>query len=276
MTLRFLATFVSLCLCLVAQVARADLPKIMPLGDSITAGWNQPSYRLPLYRALQAQNCQIDFVGQQTLTSRSAESPGRYPGLHFPTFSARSHPGYAAEEHWHPAMGDDTDHEGYPGLKAAALLRRTWAAIRMAQPDYVLLHIGTNDILDAPDFRHNKADMVKFAISIVGKINEIMAAVFSSHRNPQDVKILLANLIPTDPRKRQKFWIDEPALSRILTRYINVLAENKNDPRIILVDVASNFDHVSMTTDGIHPNAEGEQFLADAWMQALFKAGLCQ
>jgi len=152
MTLRFFYPFVSMSIGLVLwSTALADTPRIMPLGDSITAGWNQPSYRLSLARLLEQRDCKVDFVGNQVLTSYTPDKPGKFPGLHFQSFSETTHPGYPPGEHWDPDLGDDTDHAGYPGKKVIDLLQVTMGEVRVAQPDYVLLHIGTNDVIKAFD-----------------------------------------------------------------------------------------------------------------------------
>lgn len=280
MTLRFFYSFVSMALGLVllgtasANSPKSEPPKIMPLGDSITAGWNQPSYRLFLARQLEARNCKVDFVGNQVFTSHRSDKPTQFPGLHFPSFSAKTHPGYAPGEHWDPELTDDTDHAGYPGAKAKDLLNVTLGEVRAAQPDYVLLHIGTNDVVKAFDV-HTKDDYARFSIEVVRKIDQIVKSVFAGHKNPEKVMILLANMIPSDPRSEKKTYRNEFQLSKTLTRYIEALVEGKSDPRLVKVDVSSGFEPTSMTTDGIHPNARGEKYIASAFLRSLIQVGLC-
>lgn len=252
----------------------AEIPRLMPLGDSITAGWNQPSYRMALSRALEARGCEVDLVGNQILTSRAAQTPHRFPGFHFPSFSPATHPEYNPEDHWDPESGDDTDHAGYPGATSSELLKMVWAEVRVAQPDYILLHVGTSDVLEALSGR-TREEWAEFAIKTVSKINEITMAIYSSHKHPQNARILLANLIPAKPTLRDKEWLNEFQLSKTLSRYITVFVKGKNDPRLTLVDVASGFDVEQMTTDGIHPNLEGEQHIANAFLTALLDSGLC-
>lgn len=275
MTLRFFCSIVSMAIGLVLSMSiKAEVPKILPLGDSITAGWSQPSYRLPLSRSLEQRNCNVDFVGNQVLTSHTPLTPDKFPGLHFPSFSAETHPGYPAGEHWDPAQGDDTDHAGYPGAKVADLLPVTLGEVRSAQPDYVLLHIGTNDVLKAYEV-HTEDEYARFSIETVRSLNQIIKTILSGHRDPANIKILLANLIPVDPDDSEQTYMDEFAISNTLRRYIEALAEGQNDPRLILVDVATGFDIEKMTTDGIHPNAIGERHIAKAFFNTLIKLGLC-
>jgi lysophospholipase L1-like esterase len=89
--------------------------RIMPLGDSITAGVGSSTgsgYRQVLRGELAANGLTVDFVGSQR----------RGPG-------------------------PDADHEGHPGWRTDQLIDglRPWLAA--ARPDVVLLDIGTNDLL---------------------------------------------------------------------------------------------------------------------------------
>ncbi|WP_143167842.1 GDSL-type esterase/lipase family protein [Chroogloeocystis siderophila] len=95
-------------------------PKVMPLGDSITAGQHavQPTpgtYRIQLWKNLRADNLSVDFVGSQ--------------------FNGP------------PSLGDK-NHEGHGGWtinQIAGLVDQ--GSIKTYQPQIVLLMIGTNDVL---------------------------------------------------------------------------------------------------------------------------------
>ncbi|WP_146087213.1 GDSL-type esterase/lipase family protein [Chroococcidiopsis sp. TS-821] len=95
-------------------------PKVMPLGDSITAGEHKVdptpgTYRIQLWKNLRADNLSIDFVGSQ--------------------FNGP------------PSLGDK-NHEGRGGWtinQIASLVDR--GIIKTYQPQIVLLMIGTNDVL---------------------------------------------------------------------------------------------------------------------------------
>ncbi|GEL26809.1 hypothetical protein PSU4_57630 [Pseudonocardia sulfidoxydans NBRC 16205] len=90
--------------------------RVMPLGASSTAGIGSAStagYRGPLYRMLQRDAINVDYVG-----------------------SLRSGPS------WLP----DKDNEGHSGWTLAMLAPKVGAWVRAARPDVVLLHAGTNDL----------------------------------------------------------------------------------------------------------------------------------
>ncbi|MCC3654477.1 SGNH/GDSL hydrolase family protein [Streptomyces sp. S07_1.15] len=88
--------------------------RVMPLGDSITDGFNVPGgYRVDLWQKLVAGGHEIDFVGSQ------ANGPGN--------------------------LGD-RDHEGHSGWTIAQIDSNIESWLRTYTPDTILLHIGTNDM----------------------------------------------------------------------------------------------------------------------------------
>jgi acyl-CoA thioesterase-1 len=90
--------------------------KIMPLGDSITAGYSpRDSYRWPLWRLIQQGGFDVDFVGSV-------------------------HPQFA------PDNAFDDDHEGHWGFLTTQILGQLPGWLEANTPDVVLLHIGTNDV----------------------------------------------------------------------------------------------------------------------------------
>jgi lysophospholipase L1-like esterase len=103
----------------VASPALAATPvRIMPLGDSITAG--PGCWRAKLWHRLQtAGYTNIDFVGTQS------DGGGCNPGYSY-----------------------DFDHEGHGGFAATGIANNNqlppWLAA--ARPDIVIMHLGTNDM----------------------------------------------------------------------------------------------------------------------------------
>jgi lysophospholipase L1-like esterase len=88
--------------------------RVMPLGDSITDGFNVPGgYRINLWQRMAADRLTVDFVGS------GANGPA--------------------------ALGDH-DHEGHSGWKIRDLDANITGWLRQSAPRTVLLHIGTNDI----------------------------------------------------------------------------------------------------------------------------------
>ncbi len=88
--------------------------KVMPLGDSITDGFNVPGgYRVDLWQKLVAGGRTVDFVGSMT------NGPG--------------------------SLGD-RNHEGHSGWTIAQIDSNITNWLRTYAPRTILLHIGTNDM----------------------------------------------------------------------------------------------------------------------------------
>ncbi|TDC80420.1 SGNH/GDSL hydrolase family protein [Streptomyces hainanensis] len=88
--------------------------RVMPLGDSITDGFNVPGgYRIGLWERLVAGGQTVDFVGSMS------NGPGN--------------------------LGD-RDHEGHSGWTIAGIDANVSRWLTTYQPQTILLHIGTNDI----------------------------------------------------------------------------------------------------------------------------------
>src|SRR4051794_37307731 len=91
--------------------------RVMPLGASSTVGSGSPEtagYRGPLQTLLARDGVTVDMVGSQ---------------------------------HSGPASVRDVDFEGYGGLTLEDMRLRVAGWVRRANPDVVLLHMGTNDLL---------------------------------------------------------------------------------------------------------------------------------
>jgi lysophospholipase L1-like esterase len=88
--------------------------RVMPLGDSITDGFNVPGgYRINLWQRMGAGGFTVDFVGS----------------------------GFNG-----PASLGDHDHEGHSGWRIDQLDANIVAWLRNSAPRTILMHIGTNDV----------------------------------------------------------------------------------------------------------------------------------
>lgn len=196
--------------------------RIMPLGDSITeSSKGRPSYRYYLWKLALARGYRIDLVGSKHGVARGA-----------------------------PLHSDfDMDHEGHSGWRADQILAQiaTWSA--EARPDFVLLHLGHNDLCQGQ--------------SAASTVEELGAIINTLREANAHVGILLAQVIASAA----------PCLSQIpvFNAQLPALAEAKTLPSspVLIVDQHSNFDPTTMTYDQVHPNAAGESHMADRWMTAL-------
>ena len=205
---------------------------ILPLGDSITRGdttadSTSGSYRYYLYTSLVSAGYDVDFVGSTT-----------HPGFTRFTF--------------------DQDHDGHGGYTTGMYLSyqgkeplRSWLAAS-SSPDYVLLHLGTNDAIQQVPMATRLANLR----AIVGILRE---------KNP-DVTILLAQLIPTADAYRNTHQVVPfnnalPALAADCST---------SSSRILVVDQYTGYDGVTENgADGIHPTASGMKRMASTWSVAL-------
>ena len=195
----------------------------MPLGNSVTqADQNHNSYRRPLWRKLQAGGYPVDFVGSQ-----SSNFNGPPPNPDF-----------------------DLNHEGHWGWRVDELLvfARNWAAA--AQPNVVLVHAGSNDMLQNQ--------------SINGTRDELGQLIDQLRLGQPSIKILLAQLIPTAITSANS---NITALNALLP----TLAQQKTTTQspVIIVDQNTGFDANTDTYDRVHPTATGEEKMATRWYAAL-------
>jgi lysophospholipase L1-like esterase len=194
----------------------------MPLGDSITQADNEhDSYRRLLWQNLRSSGFNIDFVG-----------------------SERSHHGGNA-----PNDDFDWDHEGHWGWRADEILERIGEWATRYPADIVLIHLGTNDVLE----RQN----VDETIEELGRIIDELRSV-----NPR-VAVLLAQIIPIADSRN--------TVVRTLNERIDQLGKGKNrdDAPVIVVDQYTDFDPATDTYDGLHPGFSGEKKMAERWFGAL-------
>ncbi len=203
-----------------------QLTRIMPLGDSITQGWNEsPNYRSYLWDKLWNAGYYVDFVGGES----KPWDGGNFPNLNF-----------------------DQNNEGHANIRADQIADNvaTWASTNRS--DIVLLHAGSNDILQGQSTDSTIADL--------GRIIDGLRSA-----NPS-VKILLAQIIPLPDFETQV---------ADLNGQIPGLAASKSTAQspVIVVDQNSGFDSNNDigTFDGkkIHPNASGDSKIADRWYAAL-------
>ena len=197
--------------------------KIMPLGDSITQsskGLN--SYRYYLWHLLIDAGYRPDFVGSRV-------GVGGGP----------------------PANADfDMDHEGHAGWRADEMLAQTQTLTRAASPDFVLLHIGTNDL--------SQGRSVDSTVTDIAGIIDALRAV-----NPR-MRILMAQIIGKT---------GTPSVATLNARLPALVADKQEvESPIVLVDEFTGFDPATMTYDGTHPNAVGDSRMADRWFEQLAPA----
>jgi lysophospholipase L1-like esterase len=199
----------------VAQAATAT--RIMPLGDSITDGFNVPGgYRITLKPKLDAGGYATDFVGTQ--------SNG-------------------------PASLTDREHQGLTGWRIDQLDANIVTWLQQTTPDTVLLHIGTNDMIQSIDLANAPA-------RLGGLIDKITAT-------RPDAQVLVASIVPLGTASQE-------ATVKTYNAAIPGLVQSRASAgkHVHFVDM-----HAALTTadlaDGIHPTEAGYAKMATVWYDAL-------
>ncbi len=200
--------------------------KIMPLGDSITEGAEgHASYRFWLWKRLNLAGYDVDFVGSRT----GVGAPG----------GGQTAPLYTD---W------DVNHEGHSGWRTDQILDKIDEWAPQFAPDVVLLHLGTNDMLQSHTVQET-----------VDRLGQIIDTIRASRPN---VKIAMAKIIP----------------SRVLNNNIIALnnqipgivsAKNTAQSPVVLVDQFAGYDAFADNYDEYHPNPRGERKMTAKWLPAV-------
>jgi len=189
--------------------------RVMPLGDSITDGFNVAGgYRIDLWRQFVAGGYTIDFVGSQ--------------------FNG-------------PASLGDHDHQGLTGWRIDQLDANVVNWLQATTPRTVLLHIGTNDIIQNVDLANAPARLS----ALVDKITNTVP----------DAEVFVATVVPLS---------GQDAAVRAFNSAIPAMVQSKASAgrRVHLVDMYSALTTADLA-DGIHPSLAGYDKMAAVWFRAL-------
>ncbi|PZD72404.1 Multidomain esterase [Acaryochloris thomasi RCC1774] len=190
--------------------------RLMPLGDSITEGLETDpdgGYRIPLWNSFVSDGFDIDFVG-----------------------SLQTGP---------PTI--DVDHEGHRGFRIDEIADSVDDWLSTAQPDTILLMIGTNDILGNFDLE-NAPDRLS------SLIDQITAQA-------PDADLFVSSIAPGERA------VDDTQQTIDFNAAIQPIIEAKGG-NVTFVDINSQLS-LSDLIDEIHPNAVGYEKIADAWYEAI-------
>ncbi len=194
--------------------------KIMPLGDSNTEGWGSwdlGAYRDDLWRLFENNtNFSVDFVGPH------ATGP----------------------------QGFDRDNAGFSGWKIAEIDSAVDGWLNDAQPDMVLLEIGTNDIL--------RDDNISQAPS---RLNKLIDNITNQLPNTQ---LLVASIPPISRTEEQRQQAIE------FNSHIPGIVDSKAalGKNVSFVDIFSALTPDDLQ-DGVHATVEGYSKIADVWYDAI-------
>lgn len=193
--------------------------RIMPLGDSITAGIgtiDRGGYREPLWEKCQIARWDVSFVGSQQ------DGPGSLL---------------------------DRNNEGHPGWRIDQISAKVVGWLEATQPQIILLHIGTNDIIQG------------YSPAVAAaRLQYLLDQITTTDPNAD---VVVAQIIP----------LGKPLLDlrvAAYNRYIPLIAHQMaaRGKHVAYIDMY-NIVPVSDLTDGIHPNVAGYALMANEWYQAL-------
>lgn len=143
----------------------------------------------------------------------------------------------------------DQDHEGHPGWTTQDGLENIDSIIAATQPDIVLLDLGANDVQEG-------FPMSTIESNLEGIIEHLKAA------NP-NIVILLADPTPYRGPNSSRMSKLKGVISRVAT------LENQPGSSVLIVNLFGGFNVRKDTSDGMHPNEIGEQFIAQRFFAAL-------
>jgi lysophospholipase L1-like esterase len=190
--------------------------RVMPLGASSTVGKGSPEtagYRGPLQELLARDGVDVDLVGSLN------NGPGSVP---------------------------DRDHEGRSGITLEAMEPHVAGWVRKAGPDVILLHNGTNDLLQG-------AAAEEAAVRLEGVLSEIVAV--------SDAHVIVAGVWGErgDERTREEF-------ERLSAVTVARFWERGHSMRFV---DATDLLRPDELADGLHPDTEGYQRIAEMWEQEI-------
>ncbi len=233
--------FITALMVLMMIPAHAQAPiKVMPLGDSITYGYNGVNYpngsppggyRKQLANRFAGAGIGYDFVGNSSLN---------------------------------PALGIDPNHNGYLGIRTDQALSALsgWLTVN---PDVVLLHLGTNDMI-----QHIPIS------TAIGNLSQIIQQITA---NSPIRRLYIATIIPImDTRNgytpsEWKVIIDayNAQVRTLVGQYAN------QGRKVFLTDMsaglvyteANSINNVFQPGDGTHPGQVGYNKMGDYWFNSI-------
>jgi acyl-CoA thioesterase I len=149
-----------------------------------------------------------------------------------------------------PVKDFDLDHEGHWGWRVDEILAQLDGWAKATKPDIVLIHLGTNDIAQQQDLKET-----------IAELKQVIAKLRSA--NPK-VRVLLAQIIPL-----QGSEVKCKEFNRLLQAFTRQTSTQQSP--VVTVDQFTGFRAESGkdTYDGAHPNAIGEQKMAQRWLNGL-------
>jgi lysophospholipase L1-like esterase len=238
--------------------------KVMPFGDSITAGdsnitlptnymgadySHEGGYRIELFARAHADGKRMTFVGSVS------SGPTTVGGATFPRMN-EGHGGYTI------------DNEIVAGNDAASrtgispLLDPPASVVTTYQPDIILLLIGINDL------QHN--------FDVTDAPNRLGALLDKIYTQDAHVLVMVGTLLPTGTAVAPDVGTQlNPSVDAFNKTLVNIVATRAAaGHHVALVDLHTPFANTAnyattLLSDNIHPSAAGYFLLGDTWYAAI-------
>eukprot|EP00759_Apiculatamorpha_spiralis_P013123 PhF_6_TR19932/c0_g1_i1/m.28999 len=257
-------------------ITKVNSLKVMPFGDSITTCCHEcqvqpevvaPPFRRYLVERLKpwngyvntlwhmihqhdnTSNMQVHFVGRVKECMRNSSKVNRVPRT------------------W------DLQYEGYYGQTIKQLQGYLPGALEL-NPDVILLHAGTNDLIDPK--RHGNRPLIA--------MKHLKYLVDTMLKHPSVQHVFVAQIIPFIIWSRRvqrtrdfSYHLHHPimtAMEREVALYnqhiVRTFSAKGYEGKVTVVDMNSGFNVTTyLHGDGLHPNEKGEIHLAMRWYQAI-------
>jgi len=149
----------------------------------------------------------------------------------------------------------DGDNEGHGGALVTTVAEQNQlpAWLAATRPDVVLMHFGTNDVWS------NRATS-----TILAAYSRLVDQMRASNPN---MRILVAKIIPMAPSTCPECGQRVVALNDAIPGW--AASKTTAQSPIVVVDQWTGLSTATDTYDGVHPNAAGDQKMADRWYPAL-------
>jgi hypothetical protein len=223
--------------------------RIMPLGDSVTAGytdnpyWKHPfsyGYRAPLYTILHEAHIPFTFVGASIEPWNAHSGDPTHAGTVWPKFSLTG-------------LGQD-NHRGYGGWSIQQIVANIELWLQEDTPDLILLMIGINGISSQSPFQLR--NLVEVIFRTTPKVFLLVAQISPLLKFNQDLiaynTYIKCNLVSSF--KDRGFSIDT------VDQYSSFLHDPQNSETL----------NPSCFSNGInHPTHEMYRIMAEIWFKGI-------
>ena len=217
--------------------AAAPIGAVMPVGDSLTAGYSSDpavdaGWRAPLYKSLTAAGYSFQFVGTTNVN----------PGRSLPTKPVDQtwHCGGTVESWRTLAVRDNIGN----WLKTLAAGGKT--------PAFIVMMTGTNDINDN---------------NVPASVGNVSSIIDTVHAQAPKSMLFLAKIVPV-------FSPDNAWVAAYNAGLVALVSQKRAAGcNVAIVDLNTGFPFATgMTADTVHPNAVGYAWIAQQWHTALATA----